>query len=109
MSANHGLQKQQLELIKNICKDFVSRIDKISLFGSRATGSYKNYSDIDLVVYGDITDKDIRSLWTQFHESSLPYKVDVNAYHLITYPPLKDHIDRYSKILFSKNQLDSEI
>ena len=93
MTINHGLQQNQLELIKNICKNFASHIDKVSFFGSRATGAYKDYSDIDIVLYGDISDKDIRNLWTQFYESSLPYKVDITAYHLTYYKPLKDHID----------------
>ena len=52
MTINHGLQEQQLEIIKDICRKFANCIDKVSLFGSRATGSYKSYSDIDLVVYG---------------------------------------------------------
>ncbi len=105
MTFNHGLQQKQLKLIKDICKNFANHIDKISFFGSRATGSYKDYSDIDIVVYGNISGKDIRNLWTQFDESSLPYKVDITAYHLTVYKPLKDHIDNYSKILFSKKQL----
>ena len=105
MTIDHGLQEKQLELIKDICGKFANCIDKVSLFGSRATGSYKSYSDIDLVVYGNINDKSINNLWTRFHESSLPYKVDINAYHLITHQPLKDNIDRHSKTLFSKNQL----
>ena len=47
MTINHGLQQNQLELIKNICKNFASHIDKVSFFGSRATGAYKDYSDIE--------------------------------------------------------------
>ena len=105
MTNDHGLEGRQLEIIKDICGRFANCIDKVSLFGSRSTGTYKNYSDIDLVVYGDISDRSINSLWTRFHESSLPYKVDISAYHLITHQPLKDQIDCYSKTLFSKNQL----
>ena len=105
MTIDHGLQEKQLEIIKDICGKFANCIDKVSLFGSRATGSYKSYSDIDIVVYGNISDKCVDNLWTHFHESSLPYKVDINAYHLIAHQPLKDHIDRHSKTLFSKNQL----
>ena len=108
MTINHGLQKQQLDIIKNICKQFANSIDRVSLFGSRATGSYKDYSDIDIVIYGDISDKDIDCLWTYFNESSLPYKVDINAYHLITYQPLKNHIDRYGKTLLAKKQLSDD-
>lgn len=105
---DHGLQKEQLEIIKDICKNFAGHIDKVSLFGSRATGAYEEYSDIDITIYGDVSDKDIANLWTRFNESNLPYKVDLNAYHLINHHALRNHIDRYGKTLFSKNQLIDE-
>ena len=56
MTINHGLQQNQLELIKNICKNFASHIDKVSFFGSRATGAYKDYESISKIkirLYGD--------------------------------------------------------
>ena len=81
MTNDHGLEGRQLEIIKDICGRFANCIDKVSLFGSRAAGVYKDYSDIDLVVYGNISDRSIGNLWSRFHESSLPYKVDISAYH----------------------------
>ena len=51
---DHGLNKKQLQSIQSIISDYVSVIDKVVIFGSRATGTYKNYSDIDLVLYGKI-------------------------------------------------------
>ena len=102
---DHGLSKAQLLSIKNILNQCTSRIDRVSLFGSRAKGTYKNYSDIDLVLYGDISDRQVDRLWTDFYESNLPYKVDINAYQSISYPPLKRHIDHFSRTLFTKNDL----
>ena len=75
-------------------------VESVALFGSRATGTYKSYSDIDLVLYGKLDEATLDRLWTCFQESSLPYKVDVKAYEMIHHPPLKEHIDRFARPLF---------
>lgn len=97
---NHGLSKSQLEIIKNILVPFSQKISRVALFGSRATGLYRPNSDIDLVLYGDIEEKTVDCIWTHFAESSLPVKVDVLAYNLLTYAPLKMHIDNVNRPIF---------
>ena len=101
---DHGLSEKQLNLIRDIIKEFAPAVESVSLFGSRATGSYGSCSDIDMVLYGDIT---VDRLWTCFHESSLPYKVDLVAYRLVKYPPLKAHIDRFAKTLLPAERLQN--
>jgi predicted nucleotidyltransferase len=102
---NHGLTEKQLELIKHVLAPYTKQIDKVCLFGSRATGSYRENSDIDLVIHGVTEEKVINRLWTLFDESSLPYKVDVKGYELTTYPPLKLHMDDTETLLFTKDDL----
>jgi hypothetical protein len=46
-----------------------------------------------MVIDGNLTEQDIDRIHTLFDESLLPYKVDVNALNLITYPPLKEYVD----------------
>lgn len=96
---DHGLSEDQLRLIKETIENFAPAVEAVSVFGSRATGTYKSYSDIDLVLYGDINEETIDRLWTCFSESRLPYNVDVTAYNLVTHPPLKEHIDLVAKPL----------
>lgn len=103
--SKHGLNPEQLENIKNIIRYNTDNIEAVSLFGSRATGNYKNYSDIDLVLFGEIKESVIDLLWTCFYESNIPYKVDITAYNLIRYLPLKRHIDSSAKVLFSREEL----
>ena len=102
---DHGLSEKQLNLIKDIIKEFAPAVESVSLFGSRANGSHKSYSDIDMVLYGDIEESTVDRLWTCFHESSLPYKVDLVAYRLVKYPPLKARIDRFATTLLSAERL----
>ena len=101
----HGLGRKHLAIIKKILQSQAAHLERVDLFGSRATGVYKEYSDVDLVLYGSIDEKGTDRLWTLFHESDLPYKVDVKAYHLIDYLPLKEHIDQVCQPLFTSEQL----
>jgi hypothetical protein len=59
------------------------------------------------VLFGNIREETIDRLRTLFDESPLPVKVDVHAYNLIVYPPLKDHIDQVKQTLFSKQELQA--
>lgn len=104
---DHGLSEKQLVLIRDIIKEFAPAVESVSLFGSRANGSHKSYSDIDMVLYGDVEESTVDRLWTCFHESKLPYKVDLVAYRLVKYPPLKAHIDRFAKTLLPEERLQN--
>ncbi len=61
-------------------------LGKIYLFGSRATGRNKPFSDIDLCVVSDspIPDEVMGSLKESFQESNIPFKVDIVDYHQIS-------------------------
>lgn len=100
-----GLTQKQLDTIRGILMPYHSHIDSVALFGSRATGKYRNNSDIDMVLFGNIDEEIIDRLRTLFDESDLPVKVDIKAYDLIDYPPLKEHIDKVVKPLFTKEDL----
>lgn len=105
-SFNHGLTPAHLTVIRDILSPWANVIERVAVFGSRATGRYKTYSDIDLVIYGHgIEQKTIDRLWTLFSESSLPYKVDIVAYELINEAPFKAHIDQFNQTLFSAEDL----
>ena len=97
---NHGLDAGQLAQIKGVLKASPARIERVCLFGSRAQGTHKPYSDVDLVLMGPLTQADVNALHALFLESALPFKVDVLAYALITHAPLKAHVDAVALPLF---------
>lgn len=99
---NHGLTERQLKIISDVLRPYADAIEMVGIFGSRATGKYRENSDIDLVLYGKLDEADIDRLRTLFAESALPMTVDVVAYHLIDHPPLQAHITAVIKPLFSK-------
>jgi len=101
----HGLNARQLGVIAGVLAQHCPNIERAALFGSRAMGNHKPYSDIDLVLYGDIAPAAVDRLWTVFNESSLPYKVDVQAFNLVKYPPLKRHIEAEARTLFTREEI----
>jgi len=103
--STHGLTDAQLDVIKHILRPFAAKMDRVGLFGSRATGNYRENSDIDLVIYGTLSQEDTDRLWTLFDDSNLSIKVDVHTYQLIAYAPLKDHVDEEMIVLFSGEEL----
>ena len=102
--SNHGLTERQVRVIAEILRPFLHKISKVGLFGSRATGTYRENSDIDMVLYGPLEATDVDRLHTLFDDSSLPMSVDVSAYHLIDHPPMKAHIEAVLKPLFADAQ-----
>ena len=85
--------------------NFADEITQVDLFGSRATGNFRENSDVDLVVHGDVKDATIDRLWTLFNESNLPFSVDVASYETISYRPLKEHVDAVGRCLFSAEEI----
>ena len=102
---HHGLTDRQLALIQRALAAFADRIERVALFGSRAQGKPQPYSDVDLVLYGEIDDRTRDRLCGLFEESSLPFKVDVLVYKSITKPELKKHIDEVGRVLFTREEL----
>ncbi len=98
---DHGLSPRHLATVRGILEPWADRITAVDLFGSRATGAYRPNSDLDLLLHGDLDDRAIDRLWTLFHESNLPFAVDVTSYDLTTHEPLREHMDRVRQPLFA--------
>ena len=79
-------------------------VEEVLVFGSRAMGNYKTGSDIDLALKGKNASNKIAWDVSGFLNEVLPipYYIDVVYYEGLTNLELKDHIDRYGKLLYSK-------
>lgn len=105
MLNNTGLSQPNIDQIKAILAPFSHMITRVDLFGSRAKGTYRPNSDIDLVIHGAIDEKTIDRLTSIFLESPLPYKVDIKSYEHTQYAPLKAHMDEVATTLFTQASL----
>ncbi len=106
-SNEHGLSDFQLGIIIDILQPYANKIQSVGLFGSRATGRFRPNSDIDMVIYCTLTEREVNSIWTEFEECYLPISVDIYAYDLIENSAFKSHIDAVVQTLFTQQDLQS--
>ena len=93
-SPEFGLPPATLEAIRRILAE-VPAVKKAVIYGSRAKGTYRPGSDIDLTLFGDGLDLDtLGQIATRLHESPIPYQVDLSIVELIDHAGLREHIQR---------------
>ena len=87
--------------IKNVLKQY-PQVEQAILFGSRAKGTSKPGSDIDLTLKGKEIDLRVLNRISQdLDDLLLPYTIDMTIYQRITDQDILDHIHRVGKILYS--------
>lgn len=105
----HGISDHEVVMIAKVIAPYQEKIDCVGLYGSRATGTYRENSDIDLIFYGTLTANDLSALYTDFEESYLSKTVDVQAYHLIKSDGLKKDMDRVMLPFFTREKGSLEV
>ena len=76
---------------------------EVWVFGSRAKGTYREGSDIDLAIKGSgvsLSLKERSELLEKYESVFLPWKLDIVAYDSIEDPQLRGHIDRVGVLVF---------
>lgn len=98
----HGLSERDMRTIGGILRKYPD-VRQVYLFGSRAKGSFKAGSDIDLAIMNDgIRENTIRDLQIDFEESSLPYFVDIVYFPTLAHPGLKEQILRVGVLFYER-------
>lgn len=99
----YGLDQEDMQLLNSIFSK-TPTIDEVVLYGSRAKGNFKPFSDIDITLKGEsLSHDDLAEVCYQLSESSLPFFCDVSVYHDLTSPELLSHIDRRGKTIYKRN------
>lgn len=86
-----------LHAIEKICAVFASwpQVERVVLYGSRAKGSYRPGSDIDLTIEGsDLSLSLLLEIEGQLDELLLPWMIDLSLKDRIDNPALLEHIAR---------------
>jgi len=97
-----GLKESVISSLGDIFLKY-PKIDKVIIYGSRAKGNYKEGSDIDLAIIGDIDTPTLYKIFFDIDELLLPYKVDLTIFNKIKNSALKEHIERVGKVFYKKN------
>ena len=93
-------------LLDKFCAVFeqYSSIDKVIIYGSRAKGSYRKGSDIDLTLLGpEITFETLSAVIIALDVLNTPYLVDVSLFSELHSPHLEEHILRVGQVFYQKD------
>jgi len=101
---NHGLPEATVAKICAILARFPA-VEKAVLYGSRAKGTYKPGSDIDLTLLGDhLSSATLGKIADQLDDLLLPYQIDLSIFDQINHEGLREHIQRVGQVFYQKNR-----
>jgi predicted nucleotidyltransferase len=96
-----GLSEETLKKINQVFEKNPA-ITQVKIYGSRALETYRNNSDIDLALWGNLTYSQLAEIHLDLDELSTPYLFDIQIYNDISHPSLREHIDQFGKIIFQR-------
>ena len=103
-----GLSGQTIERINSVFARH-PEVEKAVLYGSRAKGTYKPGSDIDLTLYGnEISLKQKNRILDELDELDLPYSIDLSVFSQLSHAQLRDHIERVGDVFYARH-LESRV
>lgn len=101
MKPEFGLDHSTVSCIHLILRKYED-IQKAVIYGSRAKGNYREGSDIDLTLFGNVGAKTVADVLDALDESVLPYTFDISAYDSLKNGELREHIDRAGKVFYER-------
>ncbi|WP_158799736.1 nucleotidyltransferase domain-containing protein [Pedobacter sp. L105] len=98
----YGLKQSTIDLINGVLVNYPA-VEKVILYGSRAKGTYRNGSDIDLTIKGGrVKIEDLFRIKSEFDDFLLPYDIDLSVYDKINHAGLIDHIDHSGMLFYER-------
>lgn len=99
----YGIKEEQWDMLCNIFAKN-PKIEKVILYGSRAKGTYKPFSDVDLTLVGcDLSMNDLADTINAIDDLLLPYMFDISLYQQLRSQELLDHISRKGIVIYKVN------
>lgn len=102
-----GLSQETIHDIQSVFENFPN-VEEVLIFGLRATGNYREGSDIDLAIIGsNITFDEILEISSRIDDLGLLYNVDVLNYDQQNGTSIDNEIDKYGKTFYRKKPIGS--
>ena len=80
-------------------------VEKAVLFGSRAAGTFRPTSDLDIALFGNrLTFIEQAKISLEIEDLDMPQKIDLLIYQKITSQKLQNHINKHGVIWYKKGQ-----
>jgi predicted nucleotidyltransferase len=100
---NHGLTTTTVERLQSVLAHY-PEVEKAVLYGSRAKGTYRPGSDIDLTLCGgELNHTLLTRIDNELDDLLLPYQIDLSLMSSLSHPALLDHIRRVGVVLYEKS------
>ena len=75
------------------------RIERVVLYGSRAKGNYKPFSDVDITLEGaELTHTDLNRISLAIDDLLLPYQFDISIFHTLKNEALINDLGQRSSV-----------
>lgn len=104
MADHWGLKAEDVQKIQNTLRKN-PKISQAIIYGSRAMGTYRTSSDIDLSLKGtDLNLQDLNHIANALDDLLLPYIFDLSIYKHIKNADLLDHIERVGEDFLEINE-----
>jgi type I restriction enzyme S subunit len=98
----YGLSALQYKKIIQVFANH-KEVEEVILYGSRAKGTQKPYSDIDITFLGDDIDLSLQQkIEIELDDLLLPFKFDISIYKSIENKDLLAHIRKVGKTFYKK-------
>ena len=98
----YGLSDKTIQKIHGVFKQY-PQIEKAILYGSRATGNYRNGSDIDLTFCSEgLTHSVLTKIDFDLDDLLLPYTIDLSIFSQINNPDMVAEIERVGVNFYEK-------
>lgn len=98
----YGLTDNELRQLYDIFANH-PHVGQAILYGSRAKGTYKPFSDVDITLVGhELTREDLNSILLAIDDLLLPYQVDLSILHKLKNEALIDHIRRRGIVIYQR-------
>ena len=102
MDLEFGLKIEVIHKVRTVLARF-PQIREVILYGSRALGTYKPGSDIDLTFKGELLNNQvINKISISLDELYLPYTFDLSVYDQIENADLLEHIKKHGVIFWTE-------
>ncbi len=104
-ASDFGLTAEALEEIV-ACIGRRESVQEALVFGSRAKGTFRGGSDIDIALKGpSVSHQDVVAIAYELNgEGFLPWHFDIIDYNTIDNPALLEHIDRVGRVLYERKK-----
>lgn len=97
---NYGLEDKEWKVLTDAFAK-CDGIEGVILYGSRAKGNYKPFSDVDITLLGEnLTRHNVNTLALLIDDLMLPYQFDISIFNQLHNEDLVDHIKRRGIMIY---------